>query len=90
MLDFGVNPQPFSAGRQDVKTIQRIVMNSFTAKRLLSAKSMTVQRHEGTFGAVEMNVRRRAAGAIAPAPRLGLAPTPVGRSLADSPAAATE
>ena len=60
ILDFGLNPQPFATGRQDVKANQRIVMNFYTAKRLLSAMGMTIQRHEGTFGSIELDVRRRA------------------------------
>ncbi len=60
IMDFGLNPQPFATGRQDVKANQRIVMNFYTAKRLLSAMAMTLQRHEGTFGSVELDVRRRA------------------------------
>jgi hypothetical protein len=60
ILDFGLNPQPFAAGRQDVKANQRIVMNFYTAKRLLTALGMTIQRHEGTFGVIELDVRRRA------------------------------
>ena len=63
ILDFGLNPQPFATGRQDVKANQRLVMNFYTAKRLLSAMAMTIQRHEGAFGAIELDVRRRA-GAI--------------------------
>ena len=62
ILDFGLNPQPFASGRQDVTANQRIVMNFYTAKRLLTALSMTLQRHENTFGAVELDVRRRATG----------------------------
>ena len=61
ILDFGLNPQPFATGRQEVKANQRIVMNFYTAKRLLTALGMTIQRHEGTFGAIELDVRRRAA-----------------------------
>src|SRR5512142_3539254 len=60
ILDFGLNPQPFAAGRQEVKANQRIVMNFYTAKRLLTALGMTIQRHEGTFGSIELDVRRRA------------------------------
>ncbi len=63
ILDFGLNPQPFATGRQEVRANQRLVMNFFTAKRLLTALGMTIQRHEGTFGNVELDVRRRA-GAI--------------------------
>src|SRR3954452_11904889 len=59
ILDFGLNSQPFATGRQDVKAIERIVMNHFTAKRLLSAMGMTIQRHEQTFGSIELDVRRR-------------------------------
>src|SRR5689334_21646221 len=36
ILDFGLNTQPFATGRQDVKARQRIVMNAYTTKRLLS------------------------------------------------------
>ncbi|APW59354.1 DUF3467 domain-containing protein [Paludisphaera borealis] len=60
ILDFGLNPQPFAQGRQDVKANQRIVMNFYTSKRLLTALGMTIQRHEGTFGSIELDVRRRA------------------------------
>jgi hypothetical protein len=71
ILDFGLNPQPFAAGRQDVKANQRIVMNFFTAKRLLTALGMTIQRHEGTFGSIELDVRRRATGNPASYPQAG-------------------
>src|SRR5271157_380787 len=66
ILDFGLNPQPFATGRQEVKAIHRLVMNFYTAKRLLTALGMTIQRHEGTFGAIELDVRRRAAGTPQP------------------------
>ena len=62
ILDFGLNSQPFATGRQDVKANQRIVMNFFTAKRVLMALGMTVQRHEQTFGPIELDVNRRASG----------------------------
>ncbi len=62
ICDFGLNPQPFAQGRQDVKAQQRIVMNFYTAKRLLTALGMTIQRHEQTFGSIELDVRRRATG----------------------------
>lgn len=65
ILDFGLNPQPFATGRQDVKAMQRIVMNFYTSKRLLTALGMTIQRHEATFGAIELDVRRRATGMAA-------------------------
>ncbi len=63
ILDFGLNPQPFAAGRQDVKAAQRIVMNVFTAKRVLMALGMMVQRQEQTFGPIELDVNRRVTAA---------------------------
>jgi len=60
ILDFGLNPQPFATGRQDVKANTRLVMNFYTAKRLYAALQMTIQRHEATFGSIELDVRRRA------------------------------
>lgn len=59
ILDFGLNPQPFTPGRQDITSNQRIVMDLFTTKRLLAAVSMTIQRHEQVFGVVEVDVNRR-------------------------------
>jgi hypothetical protein len=59
ILDFGLNSQPFATGRQDVKSSQRIVMSFYTTKRLLTAIGMTIQRHEQTFGAIELDVQRR-------------------------------
>jgi hypothetical protein len=59
LLDFGLNMQPFAEGKQNVKANQRIVMTMYTTKRLLTALGMTLQRHEQTFGVVELDVRRR-------------------------------
>jgi Protein of unknown function (DUF3467) len=60
ILDFGLNMQPFATDGQNVKANQRIVMNSYTTKRLLGAIATTIQRHEQTFGAIELDIRRRA------------------------------
>ena len=60
IVDFALNPQPFATGHQEVKVSQRLIMNFYTAKRLLGALQMTIQRHEGAFGAIELDVRRRA------------------------------
>jgi hypothetical protein len=59
ILDFGLNLQPFATGRQNVKANHRIVMNQYTTKRLLAAIGMTIQRHEQTFGVIELDVNRR-------------------------------
>jgi hypothetical protein len=74
VLDFGLNPQPFAAGRQAVKASQKVVMNFFTAKRLVGALGMTMQRHEHTFGTLELDVGRRA---TAPKPQVSQTGTPV-------------
>jgi hypothetical protein len=59
ILDLGLNPHPYATGEATVKVSQRIIMNHFTAKRLLSALGMALQRHEGAFGTVETDVRKR-------------------------------
>jgi hypothetical protein len=68
ILDFGLNPQPYAAGKREVTASQRIVMDYFTAKRRLMVLGMTVQRQERTFGAIELDPGRRAAGAQAQPP----------------------
>ena len=60
IVDFALNPNPFQAGRQEVRVTERLIMNLYTAKRLASALAMTLQRHEATFGSIELDVRRRA------------------------------
>jgi Protein of unknown function (DUF3467) len=60
ILDFGLNLQPFATGPQTVRANHRIVMNEYTTKRLLAAIGMTIQRHEQTFGVIELDVQRRA------------------------------
>jgi hypothetical protein len=59
ILDLGLNPNPYAQGEVTVPVGQRIIMNHFTAKRLLSALSMALQRHEQAFGVLETDVRRR-------------------------------
>lgn len=59
MIDFGLNPQPFEVSAVPIPVTQRIVTNYFTAKRMLHALEMVIQRHETAFGALEVNVQRR-------------------------------
>lgn len=59
IMDLGLNPNPYAQGEVTVPVGQRIIMNHFTAKRLLSALSMALQRHEQAFGVLETDVRRR-------------------------------
>ena len=59
ILDLGLNPQPMGVGEITISVSQRIIMNHYTAKRLLSALSMALQRHEQAFGVLETDVRKR-------------------------------
>ena len=59
ILDFGLNPQPFGAQTAPIMIQRRLVLNFFTAKRLLAALSMAVQRHEMAFGVLETDVNKR-------------------------------
>ena len=59
ILDLGLNPTPYATGKVDVSVNQRIILNHFTAKRLWSALSMALQRHEQAFGVLETDVRKR-------------------------------
>ncbi len=62
ILDLGLNPTPYATGKVEVKVTQRIILNHFTAKRLWSALSMALQRHEQAFGVLETDVRKRVKG----------------------------
>jgi len=59
ILDLGLNPQPMNPDHDNIEVSQRIILNHFTAKRLLNALSMAVQRHERAFGVLEVDVRKR-------------------------------
>jgi hypothetical protein len=63
ILDFGLNSQPFGVATEPIPVTQRIITNFFTAKRLLHVLQMTIQRHEATFGVLEVDVQRRVRGA---------------------------
>jgi hypothetical protein len=59
IIDFGLNPQPFGVPTEPVMISQRIITNFFTAKRLLHALQLSVQRHEAAFGVLETDVQKR-------------------------------
>jgi hypothetical protein len=59
IIDFGLNPQPVGMPTAPIKVTQRIIVNFFTAKRLLAALSMSVQRHESVFGVLETDINKR-------------------------------
>jgi len=66
IIDFGLNPQPIGIPNQPIPVSQRIITNFYTAKRMLHALSLTVQRHEATFGVLEIDVQRRLRPGIMP------------------------
>ena len=59
IIDFGLNPQPVGVPQQAIPVTQRVIVNFFTAKRLLAALSMSVQRHEAVFGVLETDIQKR-------------------------------
>lgn len=59
IIDFGLNPQPVGMPTNPIKVTQRIIVNFFTAKRLLHALGMSVQRHEAVFGVLETDINKR-------------------------------
>jgi len=61
-IDFGINLQPFGPPTGSISIHQRIVMNYYTAKRLLQVLHLTIQRHETTFGVLETDVQKRVRG----------------------------
>jgi hypothetical protein len=63
ILDFGLNVQPLGTGTGPVAIGQRIVTNFYTAKRILFALQVTLQRHEAAFGALETDIQKRVVGA---------------------------
>jgi uncharacterized protein VirK/YbjX len=59
IVDFGVNSNPFGNGQQEVRVSTKVVLGLYTAKRLLAALQMTIAQHEGVFGVLELDVRKR-------------------------------
>ena len=78
IVDFGLNPQPIGVPKDPIDVKQRIIVNFYTAKRLLAALQMSIARHEAVFGALETDINKRVrprlgqqqgqAAAAAPAP----------------------
>ena len=59
IIDFGLNSQPFGMPTEPIPVTHRIITNFFTAKRMLHALQLTIQRHEATFGVLETDVQKR-------------------------------
>lgn len=59
IIDFGLNPQPFGVPVNPIPVTQRIITNFYTAKRMLAALQISIQRHEQVFGVLETDVQKR-------------------------------
>ena len=59
IVDFALNQQSIGIPTKPIEITQRIVVNFYTAKRLLAALQLSLQRHEATFGVLETDVQKR-------------------------------
>lgn len=59
IIDFGMNAQPMGRNTEPVDIDQRIILNFYTAKRLLHALHVSVQKHEEVFGKIETDINKR-------------------------------
>jgi hypothetical protein len=59
IVDFGLNPQPIGVPKEPIEVKQRIIVNFYTAKRLLAALQMSIARHEAVFGVLETDINKR-------------------------------
>lgn len=75
VLDFGLNPQVSPTPTEPVKLTHRVVMNFFTAKRLLLALNNVVVQHENAYGALELDFQKRVRNMPRPAGGGGARPT---------------
>src|SRR5438034_3807601 len=70
VLDFGLNTQMTPNPTEAIKLSHRVVMNFFTAKRLLNALHGVIIQHENAYGVLELDFNRRARG-VTPQQRQG-------------------
>lgn len=59
-LDFGLNTQVQPNPTEPIKLSHRVVMNFYTAKRLMNALLGVVSQHENMYGVLELDFQRRA------------------------------
>jgi len=59
ILDFGLTTQMPPQPNSPVKLTHRVVMNFYTAKRLLHGLNFAVSRFEAAFGELELDVQKR-------------------------------
>jgi hypothetical protein len=59
VLDFGLNIQVIANPGEPIKMVHRLVLDYYTAKRLLGALHWSVQQHENVYGVLEIDVQKR-------------------------------
>ena len=59
VLDFGLNTQMTPTPNEAVRLTHRLVLNYYTAKRLLGALHMAVHQHEQVYGILETDIQKR-------------------------------
>ena len=62
VLDFGLNPTLTPTPAEPIKLTHRVVMNFYTAKRLLNALYGVVTQHENAYGSLELDFQKRLRG----------------------------
>ena len=65
VLDFGLNPTLTPSPAEPIKLTHRVVMNFYTAKRLLNALYGVVTQHENAYGVLELDFQKRLRGMAA-------------------------
>lgn len=86
IVDFGLNPQPIGVPKDPIQVKQRIIVNFYTAKRLLAALQMSVARHESVFGVLETDINKRVRPGIGQPGQPGQAAAPAPQAAAPAPA----
>ncbi len=59
ILDFGISLPPTGGTPRPIAVSQRVVLNFYSAKRMLQALQLTIQRYETAFGTLETDVQKR-------------------------------
>ena len=59
VLDLGLNTQMTPSLPEPIKLTHRLVLDYYTAKRLLGALSWAVQQHESVYGVLETDIQKR-------------------------------
>ena len=64
VLDFGLNTAVVPTQAETIQLSHRVVMNFYTAKRLMQALGSVVAQVENNYGALELDYQKRARGPI--------------------------